>query len=171
MRRTAPLVATLGLLAACAGTGGPDLPALATAAISYDAQGHCYGTDISPAVIETVTVQEVDTPAVLDAEGRVVTPATYRSNIRQQIVREREEVRFETICPPRFTAEFVESLQRALKARGYYMGAVNGVLDTATGRAIQDFQRVDGPDSPLLSIAAARKLGLVALTREEIDRL
>lgn len=171
MRKIAALAVIGAALAACTPLEGPTLPSLADAAITYDAQGRCYGRDIAPAVIQTVTVQEVEKPAVTAPDGAILSPATYRSHIRQEILRERGEVQFETICPPMFTAEFVESLQRALAARGYYTGPVHGELDRATGRAVQDFQRVDGPDSPLLSIAAARKLGLIALTRDQIDRL
>lgn len=171
MRIFLALAATSLGLTACAPASGPQLPPLSDAAISIDTAGRCYGRDVAPAVIQTVTVQEVETPATTAEDGSVVSPATYRSHIRQEILRERGEVQFETICPPQFTAEFVESLQRALAARGYYNGPISGVLDRATGRAVQDFQRVDGPDSPLLSLAAARKLGLIALTRAEIDLL
>ena len=78
---------------------------------------------------------------------------------------------FETICPPGFTEEFVASLQRALAARGHYDGPVHGTLDAATGRAVQDFQRGNGPDSPLLAIDSARLLGLVVLSADQIDIL
>lgn len=166
------LVAGLLALAACGGGAAPaGVPSFIAAEITHDADGRCYGRDIAPAVIQTVTAQEVETPAVLAPDGTVLVPATYRSVIRQEIVRERGEQAFETICPPVYTAEFVASLQRALAARGYYHGPVNGIIDTATGRAVQDYQRADGPDSPLISIAAARRLGLIALTREQIDLL
>lgn len=157
----------------CSGTppAPPVAPDLVSAAIETAADGRCYGRDISPAVIETVTVQEVETPAVRGPDGAVLSPAVYRTITRPQIVRERSEQAFETVCPPAYTAAFVESLQRALTVRGYYRGPVTGILDTATARAVQDFQRTAGPDSPLLSMAAARDLGLVALTREQIDAL
>lgn len=166
------VLAGLAALAGCAGATAPaGVPSFIAAEITYEPDGRCYGRDISPAVIQTVTAQEVETPAVLAPDGSVLTPATYRSVIRQEIVRERGEQAFETICPPVYTEEFVASLQRALAARGYYRGPVNGIIDTATGRAVQDYQRGDGPDSPLISIEAARRLGLIALTREQIDLL
>ena len=168
-----PLAAGL-LLAACGAPEAPPppaAPAFVPAAIESDATGRCFGRDVTPAVIETITAQELVSPATLGPDGSVLVPATYRSVTRQVITRERQEVAFETICPPAYTAEFVETLQRALAVRGFYDGPVNGVMDTATGRAVQDFQRDAGPDSPLLSIEAARALGIVALTREDIDRL
>lgn len=146
-------------------------PAFLGAAIETDAEGRCFGRDVQPAVIETVTAQEIERPATFAPDGSQLSPAVFRTVTRQQIVREREEVDFETICPPAYTPAFVESLQRALAVRGFYEGPVNGVMDVATGRAVQDFQRRDGPDSPLLSIQAARRLGLVRLSPDEIDAL
>ncbi len=150
-------------------TSGAPLPGLA--AIETDAEGRCIGRAITPAVIETVTAQERDSLAVLAPDGTVLHPARYRSVIRQSITRDRQEVLFETICPPAFTLEFVSTLQRALAARGYYLGPITGILDTATGRAVQDYQRGIGPDSPLLSIGAARALGIVSLSAEQLARM
>jgi hypothetical protein len=171
----------LSLLAACAAappaarlgpvSGPSSRPALGLAEVAPDEEGRCWATDTQPAVIETQTVQEQATPAVLAEDGTVRVPATYRSTVRQEIARERAVVAFETLCPPAYTPDFVASLQRALMARGYYQGAVDGALGPALGRAIQDFQRGEGPDSPLLSLAAARELGLVPLSREEVARL
>jgi len=154
-----------------AGVAVTRVPTLATAEIETDADGRCFGRDVTPAQIETVTAQVRDREEVRDAAGAVLLPATYRSETRQQIVRERQEVLFETICPPGFTQEFVASLQRALAARGHYDGPVHGTLDAATGRAVQDFQRGNGPDSPLLAIDSARLLGLVVLSADQIDIL
>lgn len=147
------------------------VPSFIAAEIQSDSDGRCYGRDITPAVIETVTAQVLDAPAVVAEDGTVMSPAIYRSEISQQIARERQEVAFETLCPPAYTVEFVETLQRALQARGFYSGPVNGQLDQATGQAVQAFQRDDGPDSPLLWIATARELGIVALSPDQIQAL
>jgi hypothetical protein len=148
-----------------------NIPTFLTDGIEIAPDGRCLATDTAPAVIETVTAQVLDRPAVLTDDGTVLTPAAYRTVTRQEITRERAEITFETLCPPSYTAEFVESLQRALALRGYYSGPVTGLMDPATGRAVQDFQRTDGPDSPILSIDAARTLGLERLTADQIDRL
>lgn len=165
------LWALAGCGAAPSGTSPSVLPSFIAAEIEVAPDGRCYGRDISPAVLETVTAQVLETPSLLAADGSVLSPATYRTEIRQEIVRERQEVAFETVCPPVYSAEFVATLQRALAVRGFYAGSPTGVLDTATGRAVQDFQRLDGPDSPLLSIAAARRLGIVALSAAELDAM
>ena len=36
--------------------------------------GRCYANDISPAVIETVIIQEIESPEVRDANGQVTPP-------------------------------------------------------------------------------------------------
>ena len=72
-----------------------------------------------------------------------------------------EPVRFETPCPPLWTAEFVSSLQRALKARGIYNGEVSGMLDTVTHDAIRVYQMTHGLNSDVLSTDHARALRLV----------
>lgn len=161
-----------GALAACAPGDAPSraaLPALVAAEITHDAEGRCWGRDTAPAVIETVTAQEIETPAVHAGDGTLLRPATFRSVVRQRILRERDEQAFETLCPPAYSQEFVETLQRALAARGFYRAEVSGVLDAATRRAVQDYQRPWGPDSPLLSLEAARRLGIAERSREWLE--
>ena len=131
--------------------------------------GRCFANDTSPAVIQTVRVQEIERAEVRDAAGALVSPATFRTVIRQQIVQERAPIRFETVCPQNYTRDFVATLQRALTVRGVYTGPISGNLDDATGTATRVFQRRDGPDSVLLSLETARKLGIVAFDRGALD--
>lgn len=63
---------------------------------------------------------------------------------------------------------FLASLQRALKARGLYLGEVTGEWNAATAEGVRRFQAERGLDSPRLSLAAARELGLIAV---DLDRL
>ncbi|MCA8869812.1 MAG: peptidoglycan-binding protein [Rhodobacteraceae bacterium] len=127
--------------------------------------GICYGRTETAAVIETVTKQVVARPAVLDANGVVVSPAAYQTESLQTIVRERQNVWFTAPCPEQMVGDFNASLQRALKVRGHYSGPVTGKLDHATRQAIRRFQKPLGLDSETLSLASARKLGLVAVER------
>ena len=122
----------------------------------------CWGQDATPAVVETVTEQVMLQPASVSTDGKVLYPAVYKTETRQQIVKERRELWFETPCSSEMTPEFVASLQRALAARGYYRGPDNGEMSARTRRAIRDYQREQGLDSAILSKAAARQLGLVA---------
>lgn len=168
IRSSFPLLG-LALLAGCVTT----IPESGIAPDAYliDAQGVCYGRTTTPAQVETVTEQHLERPERRDAEGRVIEPARYRTERRQQIVREREIVEYETPCAEAFTPDFIKSLQRALAARGLYTGPVDGVLSPQTGTAIRAFQRGFGPDSPVLSMEAAQRLGLIALDRAQISRL
>jgi hypothetical protein len=127
-----------------------------------DRKGQCWGEDVTPAVIETVTEQVLDSPAQTDAAGQVIRPASYRTETRTRIVQDRGTVWFRIPCPEDLTLEFVASLQRALKARGIYVSPVTGQLDAATRDAVRRFQAPRGLDSPVLSLGAARELGLIA---------
>jgi regulator of extracellular matrix RemA (YlzA/DUF370 family) len=164
-----PALAALGLLAACAADlPAASLPVFDPPQITRDAEGQCFGRDTIPALVETQTAQVLATPETLAADGSVATPAVYATSTRQVIVRERQEVLFETVCPETMTPAFVAALQRALKARGYYDGTISGVLDAPTAAAVQALQRQDSHDSPLLDIRTARALGLVALSAAQL---
>lgn len=128
-----------------AGAGGPP----------GAAPGTCWGAIVEPAVIETVTEQF---PVAASAD----TPAGFRTETHQRIVRERTEHWFRTLCPQAATADLIASLQRALAARGLYAGPISGVQDGATQAAIHTYQAGLGLDSGLLSLDAARRLGLAA---------
>lgn len=127
------------------------------------APGSCWGRDVTPAVIETVTERVLLQPAELNSDGKVIAPAIYKSETRQQITTERGEIWFETPCPEALTADFVATLQRALAARGHYRASVTSEMDRNTRRAIRSYQQGEGLDSSILSLAAARKLGLVVV--------
>lgn len=163
--RILALALCLGL-AACMPAGRQMPGPLAEPPVVAAGDGRCLSRQTTPAIIETVTEQVIVQPAVLDSDGSLRSPAAYRTVTRQRILRERREVEFETPCPEVLTAEFNASVQRALKARGYYTGPITGAMDTRTGRAIQRFQRDRGNvDTPVLSLRSARDLGLVAVPR------
>ena len=172
-RKAVTLGMALGLLTACgSGDGLPDVTRIdEPAPIRLRGEGPpgsnpetCHGQDETPAVIETVT-HHVEVPAVLDAEGDVVSPASVRTEVVQEIVEEREEVWFESLCPDQLTPEFVASVQRALAVRGLYAGAADGLMTPGTRAAIRAFQKPQGLNSAVLSLAAARQLGLVEVER------
>ena len=131
-------------------------------------RGECWASSVTPAVIETVTERVVVTEEVRDAAGVVVTPATYRTRTHQRMVQDREEVWFRAPCPAEQTVQFVASLQRALKARGLYLWPVTGEMDAETAEAVRRFQAERGLDSPVLSLAAARELGLTVTALEDL---
>lgn len=128
-------------------------------------QGLCWAKDDIPAVIETVTEQVLLTPEIRDETGTLIQPPVYSSTVDQRMVKDRETVWFQTPCPELIPADFVATLQRALKARGLYLRPLSGVMDADTTTAIRRFQAERGLDSEILSLAAARELGLIEVPR------
>ena len=104
-------------------------------------------------------------PAQVTSDGLIQQPAIYKKEVRQEIVQERRETWFQVPCEADLTPDFVSSLQRALAARGLYSGPITGVMDARTRSAVRRFQAPEGLDSGILSTAAARRLGLVAVER------
>lgn len=145
------------------GSGEPDLVQTLAEAPPGAAPGTCWGKVVTPAVIETVTDQILMQPAQVLDDGTVTAPAVYKTETRQAIVQERKVTWFESPCAADLTPEFVSTVQRALKARGLYRGATTGEMDSRTRAAIRRYQKPEGLDSGILSLAAARKLGLVAV--------
>ena len=145
----------------------PEQGDLAAEAIQIDGagppqgpEGTCWAHDLIPAVYETVTEQTLVASEVRDDAGNVVTPAAYKSVSQLRVVAERRDIWFAAPCPEAMTVDFLATLQRALKARGYYNLPLTGEMDPATKEALRRYQADHGLDSPLLSLAAARDLGL-----------
>ena len=161
-----PLAAlALAVLAAC-GPGGMETVARLDQEVPEGAPpGTCWGKEITPAVIETVTRHVEAVPAQLNPDGSTAAPPVYRTETVQEIVSPRAERWFETPCPDRMTPDFVASLQRALAARKLYSGPVSGQVDPATRAAVRAYQTPLGVASGTLSLKAALKLGLVAAPR------
>jgi hypothetical protein len=132
--------------------------------------GSCWGRTVSPAVIETVTEQVQVQPAQISSTGEVQAFPIYRTETRQQIVQPRIDNWFETPCAAQMTPQFVETLQRALEARGIYKGPVSGSYDAPTRAAMRAYQiSAGGPDSPILALSTARQLGLIAVDRATLE--
>ncbi|WP_282076588.1 peptidoglycan-binding domain-containing protein [Epibacterium ulvae] len=126
-------------------------------------EGTCWDTEIMPAIVETVTRQEIIRPAELDANGNVTKPAIVRSSTQQEILRPRSETWFQTLCPAQLSPDTVATLQRALAARGHFTSRITGTIDRPTQTAIRRYQNTLGLDSDQLSLENARKLGLVTI--------
>lgn len=131
-------------------------------------EGVCWASDTTPAVIETTTEQVLIAPELRDEAGNVIRPASYRSETQQRMLHEREEVWFQSPCPEEMTVDFIATLQRALKARGLYLLPLTGEMDAPTREAIRRFQAERGLDSPVLSLAAAQELGIVATALDQL---
>lgn len=165
-------------VAACTPLALPEAPSRADLAMEVlrpgkdgppaAAPGICWQSDVTPLVIETVSEQVMVQQERLTKDGRVEQPAAFRTETHQRIVQEREEVWFRSPCPEEITVDFIATLQRALKARGYYVMPLTGEMDTPTREAVHRFQIERGLDSPQLSLAAARELGIVATDLDQL---
>lgn len=169
-------MALASLLAGC-GTppslddGAPPVPDFASAQIPPPpgvSPDSCWVRDVSPAELRTVTRQTEIAPAQVTDAGTVRIPGRFQTETLQEIVKAREELIFETPCPDVLTPAFIETLQRALDARGLYRGAITGVMDVPTRLAIRRYQAGQGLPSGLLSMQAARRLGLLATPRDQL---
>ena len=172
MKSLRPIVCAIAIVGTGACTSGaPDLGALREPQVTRLNQsappgaepGTCWAKEVTPAIIETVTHQVMLQPAQVLADGAVLQPAVYKTETRQAIVRERRETWFRRPCDDVMTPKFIASLQRALAARGMYHGKISATMDTRTRAAVRRYQQPQGLDSGILSLAAARKLGLVAV--------
>lgn len=124
--------------------------------------GQCWASDVTPAVIETVTEQVQTRPERRDSTGNIIRPAEFQTKTAQNLVQDRQTVWFRAPCRGDMTVAFIASLQRALKARGRFPNAVTGVYDSPTAEAVRKLQAERGLDSAVLSLDAARDLGLAA---------
>lgn len=127
-----------------------------------EGQNICWADDMIPAIIETVTEQVQVQPEEQGPNGEILRAAVFETKTAQRIVQDRRDVWFRAPCEAVLTLDFVASLQRALKARGFYTGALTGQLDPPTRHAIRLFQEPLGLASERLSLAAARRLGIAA---------
>ncbi|MBI1218722.1 MAG: peptidoglycan-binding protein [Rhodobacteraceae bacterium] len=123
--------------------------------------GACWADAVTPAVFETDTEHDLLTPGQPATAGHPAVPAVYQTVTRQKIVQDRQQVWFRSPCPEVMTPEFIGTLQRALVARGYYHGPLTGTMDAPTRAALRRYQAAEGLDSEILSLGAARQLGLV----------
>ena len=94
--------------------------------------------------------------------AQVYKPATFDIKTEQTQIQTRRDLWFKTVCPPVYTERFVKSLQRALRARGYYIGKPSGSLDAPTREAIPTYQSEQGLQSELLSLEAAEAFGFTS---------
>ncbi|MEP3345391.1 MAG: peptidoglycan-binding domain-containing protein [Litoreibacter sp.] len=131
--------------------------------------GMCWGHIPGPQITQIVSDIIIATPAQIGPNGEELSPAIYREVTRPQTFNEGEGRWFTRTCDADMTPDFVMTLQRALSVRGVYRGDINGVLDQRTLRAVHKYQTPQGLDSAVLSLSAARQLGLIAVEIEPAE--
>lgn len=131
--------------------------------------GKCYAKDTTPAVVDVITERVFVAPASYNDDGTLYAPERYKTITKPVIVEPRREVQFETPCPHLLTPSRTATLQRALKARGYYRGQVTAEMDFGTKTAIRKFQKERGTDSSYLTMQTAQLLGVIEYRRDELN--
>lgn len=130
----------------------------------------CWAQDTQPAIIQTVTNQVLIQPATYDDDDTLLTRAVYGTETKQDILRTRAEAWFQTTCPEFIDQAYTATLQRALTVRGYYKGTITGEMNAETRAAIEHYQTQRGLESEMLSLAAAKQLGVAAYGRPKVDK-
>lgn len=126
----------------------------------------CFVPYTAPAVIETVTEQvlvQEETRGIDPQTGQsvITSPAIYSTKTTQKIISGRQEAKIEIVCPQDQNLDFIQTLQRALNARGFYHGAINGIMDERTKRAVRTVQKSYGVNISDVTIELAENYGLI----------
>ncbi|HRI00934.1 MAG TPA: peptidoglycan-binding protein [Saprospiraceae bacterium] len=113
-----------------------------------------------PAVYQTVSKRVMVEP---ESVREVVTPAVYK------IVKERRLVKTggftvwtEILCEGKTTNSKISAVQKALKAKGYSVGVIDGKMGLKTQTALKQFQTENGLPTGNLNIQTLQALGIDA---------
>lgn len=112
---------------------------------------------VIPAVYEKRRVRRVVQPARTEA---FVVPAVYDEVTQQRVTGQPEPVWREVICGKNTSTAKIMEVQRALAARGYQPGPIDGQLGKQTVSAMQKFQADNGLPQGQPSVEAVKLLGV-----------
>ncbi|MBL4749481.1 MAG: peptidoglycan-binding protein [Amylibacter sp.] len=126
----------------------------------------CFTPYTAPAVIETVTEQVLVQEEVREIDPEtgqsvVTSPAIYSTKTIQKIITDRSEAQIQIVCAKDQNRDFIQTLQRALTARGFYDSAINGRMDDRTKRAVRKVQKSYGVNISDVTIELAENYGLI----------
>ncbi len=111
-----------------------------------------------PAKYKTVKVTKLVTPA---QEKRVTIPEEYQTVTRTEKVKDGHMEWREILCETNMTRNKITTIQRALKAKGYNPGPIDGVIGGATMKAVKAFQKANKlPVDKYLNIQTVKALGI-----------
>jgi len=130
-----------------------------------------YGTIQRQELVKPAEVREVETPAEYKTvrtqrmvspaqEERIPIPAEYQTVTSQVLVSEGTAEWKSILCETNTTPGVVLEIQRALLAKGYNPGKIDGVLGRDTADAISAFQKANGLATGGLTMDTLDKLGV-----------
>lgn len=110
-----------------------------------------------PAEYKTVKVLKMVQPP---QERRVPVPAEYQTIERQVLVSEGTAAWKSILCETNTTPGIVADIQRALLAKGFNPGKIDGVLGRDTAEAVKAFQQANGLSTGGLTMETLERLGV-----------
>ncbi len=113
-----------------------------------------------PPVYKTVYVKELVEPAKVK---RIEIPPKYDYVTKRVKVRDEKFLWVKVLCKTNMTRDTIIKLQKALKAKGYYRGPIDGIYGPLTQEAVVNFQKDhDIPITPgAVTEKALKLLGLI----------
>ncbi len=113
---------------------------------------------VIPAKYKTVKVTKLVTPA---QEKRITIPEEYQTVTRTEKVKDGYMEWREILCETNMTRSKITAIQRALKAKGYNPGPIDGVIGWETMKAVKAFQKANKlPIDKYLNIKTVKALGV-----------
>lgn len=130
-----------------------------------------YGTIKRQELLKPAEVREVETPAEYKSvrtlkmvapasEKRIPIPAEYQTVASQVLVSEGKAEWKSILCQTNTTPGIVQEIQRALLAKGFNPGKIDGVIGVETSAAIRGFQTANGLATGGLTMDTLDKLGV-----------
>ncbi len=112
-----------------------------------------------PPVYKTVYVKELVEPAKVK---RITIPPKYSYVTKKIRVRDEKFLWVKVLCKDNMTRDTIIKLQKALKAKGYYRGPIDGIYGPLTQEAVVNFQKDhDIPITPgAVTVRALKLLGI-----------
>jgi len=111
----------------------------------------------TPAKYTTIRVKKLVQPATTKT---VPIPAKYKTITKKKKISEGYTKWVPVVCKTNINATMVREVQKALKGKGYYHGAIDGNLGPATNAALKAYQQANGLPKAGLSIATMESLGV-----------
>lgn len=130
-----------------------------------------YATVQRQELVSPASVREVETPAEYKTvrtlkivkpaeERRLAIPAEYQTITRQELVSESSAEWKSILCETNTTPGIVQEIQRALLAKGFDPGPIDGVVGAETSTAVRAFQQANDLATGGLTIDTLDKLGV-----------